>query len=180
MEGDVKLTVPELNKMVTDIYTTTYNDVLKYVVSKCHSADDIPDLIQNTYLNLYNRLKKQGEIKEPKKYLIKIAKNEVYKLYGFLSFTKSCIPVFSQVDEEDFSNIEAEIYTDEINYDPLLCKELWEYLKSHDLLTFKIFVLYFSHDLKISDIAKTLKVNESTVKNRLYRTIRQMREKFSL
>jgi len=63
--------------MVTDIYEAAYKDVLRYVVSKCRSADDIPDLIQNTYLNFYNRLRKHGEVKEPKKYLIKIARNEV-------------------------------------------------------------------------------------------------------
>lgn len=173
------MTVPELNKMVSDIYEATYKDVLKYVVSKCRSVDDIPDLIQNTYLNFYNRLRKEGDIKEPKKYLIKIARNEVYKLYGFLNFTKNLVPVFSQVDDEDFSKLEWETFNQDMEENSLQCEELWEYIKKCDLLTFKIFVLYFSEDLKISDIAKTLKVKESTVKNRLYRTMKDMRKEFT-
>lgn len=180
MRGGDKLTVPELNQMVTEIYKDTYNDVLRYVVSKCRSADDIPDLIQNTYFNFYNRLKKYGEVKEPKKYLIKIAKNEVYKLYGFLSFSRKCVPVFSQIDDEDFSNLELEIFSEEVYDNELLYKEIWKYIKACDILTFKVFVLYFSQGLKINEIARLLKVNESTVKNRLYRTIKQVKEKFSL
>ena len=173
------MTVPELNKMVTEIYEATYKDVLRYVVSKCRSADDIPDLIQNTYLNFYNRLRKNGEVKEPKKYLIKIAKNEVYKLYGILSFAKTSIPVFSQVDEEDFSKYEWELFSEELEDNNLQCSEIWDHIKTYDLLTFKIFVLYFSEELKICDIAKLLKVKESTVKNRLYRTMKDIRKEFS-
>jgi RNA polymerase sigma factor (sigma-70 family) len=178
--GGDKLSDSELNKVVTTIYEATYNDVLRYIVAKCRSADDVQDLIQNTYLNFYNRLTKGGVVKESKKYLIKIARNEVYKLYGYFSFTKNSIPVFSQTDDEDFSNYELEAFSKEADYNELLCDELWDYLKKGDILTFKIFVLYYNQDLKISDIAKMLKVKESTIKNRLYRTIKQMRELFSM
>jgi RNA polymerase sigma-70 factor (ECF subfamily) len=174
------LKVPELDKLLTDIYNDTYNDVLKYVIIKCRNADDIPDLMQNIYLNLYNRLKKHGRVNEPKKYLIKIAKHELYRHYGFLNLSKNLIPVFSPNAEENFSNFETELMEEDVTEDLLLCKDLWLYIKKCDILTFKIFSLYFSKDLKISDIAKALKVKESTVKNRLYRTLKEMKKEFEI
>lgn len=174
------MTASELNRVVTEIYEATNNDILRYIVSKCRSIDDVQDLVQNTYLNFYNRLRKNGEIKEPKKYLIKIAKNEVYKLYGYFNILRNSIPVFSQAEGEDFSNLELEALSHEVHYSELYCNELWEYLKKCDILTFKIFALYYSQDLKISEIAGLLKVKESTVKNRLYRTLKEMREKFGV
>ena len=55
-------------------------------------------------------------------------------------------------------------------------QEVWNYIKSKDLITAKIFYLYFSLDLKISDIAKELNSNESSVKNKIYRTLKQVKE----
>ena len=62
----------------------------------------------------------------------------------------------------------------------LLCDSIWKYLKDKDSLTLKIFILYFNKDLKIKDIANILKVNESTVKNRLYRTMKEINKEFNL
>ncbi|AWI06252.1 RNA polymerase sigma factor [Clostridium drakei] len=168
------------DELLTSIYEDTYNDVLRYVVIKCRNVDDIQDLMQNVYLNLYKRLRKHGQVKEPKKYLIKIAKHELFKHYGLLSFSKNFIPVFSQADDEDFSRLESQLCKEEINDDALLVKELWQYIKSRDILTFKIFTLYFSKGFKICEIAEQLKVNESMVKNRLYRTIKEINKKFEL
>lgn len=93
--------------------------------------------------------------------------------------TKTFVPVFSQVDEEDFSKYELELFSKEMEDNNLQCSEIWDYIKKCDVLTFKIFVLYFSEELKICDIAKILKVKESTVKNRLYRTMKDIRKEFS-
>lgn len=171
--------VSELEFKLTEIYKDTHKDVLKYVVSKCNNPDDINDLVQNVYLNFCKRLKKSGHVDNPKKYLITIARNEIFKHYGFIQASKEFIPLFSKGDGEDFSALESEISTADISYDSLLCGEVWEYVKTLDILTFKIFVLYFSHDMKIIDISKTLKVNESTVKSRLYRTIKDIRNRFN-
>ena len=169
-----------IEELLTKIYDATYEDVLRYVTSKCRNKNDIGDLIQNIYLNFYRVLKSKRYIKEPKKYLIKIAKNELYRHYGALKMAQNHVPVFSVNDEEKFYNFEQELKF-ENNYDEnLLCKEIWDYLKNQDLLTFKIFILYFKNDLKIKDVSKYLNINESTVKNRLYRTMDKINQKFNI
>jgi RNA polymerase sigma-70 factor (ECF subfamily) len=166
----------------TEIYNSTYNDIFRYVLSKCRNINDIPDIMQNTYLNFYSRLKRGGEIKEPIKYLIQTAKRELYKTYGFWNLANQNVPVYSKHDSEDFDNIEFEselsFEVDEVN--SLLCDEIWKYIKNLDILTYKIFILYFQYDEKIKDIAQNLKINESTVKNRLFRTLKQLKEKYNV
>ena len=90
------------------------------------------------------------------------------------------IPVFSVNDEENFNKFQNDLKT-ESNYDEvLLCKDIWNYLKQKDMLTLKIFLLYFRNDLKIKDIGKLLNISESTVKNRLYRTMSKINDEFNI
>lgn len=97
-----------------EIYNETYTDVLRYVISKCNSPDDINDLMQNIYLNYFKRIKKKGEAIDSKKYLITIARNELFKHYGFMKASRSLIPMFSKTDEEDFKSLEVAISMDNI------------------------------------------------------------------
>ena len=182
-KGGIILTVAELNQKFTDIYNSTYDGIYRYILSKCRNPDDIPDIVQNTYLNFYNRLKRGADIKEPVKYLVKTAKHELYKVCGMWNLSAKNIPVYSKADDENFEDIERELMTGEVETDEInsiLCGEIWKHIKNSDILTYKIFVLYFQYDQKLKDIAVTLKVNESTVKNRLFRTVKQIKEKYNV
>ena len=184
-KGEIVLTTAELNKNFTVIYNSTYGDIFRYVLSKCRNPDDIPDIVQNTYLNFYTRLKHGADIKEPVKYLVKTAKHELYKTYGIRSLSSNNIPVFSRRDGENFEVTELELLLTAETAGPgeinsLLCDEIWKYIKNLDILTYKIFVLYFHCDEKIKDIAAILKVTESTVKNKLFRTLGKIREKYNV
>lgn len=53
---------------------------------------------------------------------------------------------------------------------------MFTYLSAKDELTKKIFYLYYYMDKNISEIALLFSVKESTIKNRLYRTIRELRQ----
>jgi len=180
-KGAINLTGTELNQKFTEIYNSTYDDIYRYVLSKCRNSDDIPDIMQNTYLNFYSRMSKNADIKEPIKYLVQTAKHELYKFYGIWNLSSKNIPVYSKSEDENFEDIERELLTaeaDEIN--SLLCGEIWKHIKNSDILTYKIFVLYFQYDEKLRDIAETLKVTESTVKNRLFRMLKQIKEKYNV
>lgn len=45
-----------------------------------------------------------------------------------------------------------------------------------DLLTVKVFYLYFILDLKLDEISKELNINISTVKNKIYRTLKDLKK----
>lgn len=155
-----------------DIYDETYDEALKYVISKCRNIEYVQDIIQNSYVNFYKAMDKV-EIKNYRKYLFKIIKNEIFKTYGVMGILKNNIPLFSLNEE---TNIESE---ENIDIDSkVLCDDIYDYLKEKDMLTFKIFILYFKFDMKIIDISKKLRISESNVKNRLYRTIKELKSIF--
>lgn len=82
------MTLKKTNEeLLHDIYNETYDDILRYVISKCNKIEDVQDIIQNTYFNFYKAIKSK-EIKDFRKYLFKIAKNEIFKTYGILALAK--------------------------------------------------------------------------------------------
>ncbi|WP_160693222.1 hypothetical protein [Clostridium sp. C2-6-12] len=46
-----------IEELLTKMYNSTYDDVLRYITSKCRNYDDIEDLLQKIYLNFYRVLK---------------------------------------------------------------------------------------------------------------------------
>lgn len=173
----------DLEREFNAVYDDTYADIYKYVLSRVRNAGDVADIVQNVYLQFYNRLKRGGVIREPLKYLVKTAKHEVYKNYRLVDRLARHVPVFSGREGEEFGNLELELELlseerDEVS--GLVLDEVWKFLQGGDALTYKIFVLYFEYDEKLRDIASRLAVKESTVKNRLFRTLKLIREKYDI
>ena len=73
-------------------------------------------------------------------------------------------------DIEDTFDLEADIITKHN------VSKVWEYLKHKDLITTKVFYLYFAVGLKISEISKELGIGESNIKNRIYRTLKEIKK----
>ena len=173
--------ISDVNLMFDEIYDSTYKDVYIYVLSKVRNPSDTDDIVQTAYIKFYKRLQNGGEIKEPIKYLVTTAKNEIFKNYKILDRLSKNIPVFSKTDDENFEAVELELLdddTDEIN--GLILEEVWKFLKNGDTVTYKIFVLYFEYDKKFREIAEILDLNESTVKSKLFRTLKQIRENYGV
>ena len=53
-------------------------------------------------------------------------------------------------------------------------QKVWDYIKNRDLVTAKIFYLYFVLGLKIAEIGQELNINQSNVKNKIYRTQKEI------
>ena len=68
------------------IYEETYNRTLKYIVCKCSNIEDVNDLIQDTYTELYIMLKKKKllQIDNTVNYIIGIANKKIKQHYGIL------------------------------------------------------------------------------------------------
>lgn len=166
-------------EILQEIYTKTYDNILKFVVSRCSNIEDAKDIIQNTYFNFYKVLGKR-KIENYNKYLFKIARNEIYKTYGLLETFKNTLPIFSLTNTEIEFNKDDSLMVNNDFDTSLICSEIYTYLQNENPLTFRVFTLYFKNDMKIKDISKTLNISESTVKNRLYRTIKELKIKFNI
>lgn len=163
-----------------DIYNQTYHKVLQYIVCKCKNLDDVNELIQDTYVELYKTLYTKRSIKtqDENAYVIGIAKNIIKKYYKNHYKEKLNIISISKDREEDDIQIpdDFDLEADIINNENI--EEIWNYLNDKNVTIAKIFYLYYAVGLKISEISQELKIKESTIKNYLYRTLKELKKFF--
>ena len=62
----------------------------------------------------------------------------------------------------------------------LVAKQIFDDIARDDPIIGRIFYLHFVCDMKLDEVAKSLGMNLSTVKNKLYRTIERQKKKFNL
>lgn len=164
-----------------EIYNQTYLDTLKYVVIKCHNINDVNDIMQETYFELWKILNKK-EITDAnlKSFLWGIANNKIKKHYSLLQRIKAI-----SLEDENTEGIPLkDTVASSININDLVIKKddwdnIWSYLKqkkNQDIT--KIFYLYYQSDVSLKEIASLLNVNISYVKHLLYRTLHELQNKF--
>lgn len=160
------------------IYDETYQNTVKYVLLHCNNLDDVKDIVQDTYLDLYKYLSKKHFIKinDFDNYIIGISKNVLKKYYHSKSKNSNVISINQNEDLElDIdSNIDLELqFITKEN-----ARDIWKYLKEKDTKIAKIFYCYYHLDMKIIEISIEMQLKESTVKNYIYRTIKELQEIF--
>lgn len=158
------------------LYNNTYKNVLKYTICHCRNLDDVNDIIQDIYTELYQTIvnKKHIDLKNSESYIIGIAKNKIRGHYAQLKIIYQ-----NEYDNEDlvhYSDNEIDIEKELITRDNVI--QVWNYLKNKSELTARIFYLYYVMDIPIKTIAEDLEITESNVKNHLYRTQKELKEKF--
>ncbi len=169
---------PQITGIFNEIYESTYKLALQYVLAKCGTLADIKDILQEIYLELYLILQKKGSgyIKKPDKFVLKLAKCKVYRHYTLAQRLNRMLPLsISDMQEEELPAEEESIGLEERAVERELLDTVRTYLNAKPELTRKIFYLYYSMELTIPEIAALLKVKESFVKNRLYRTLGEIR-----
>ena len=157
-----------LNKF-QKVYDETYDDVLKYLVCNVARVSDAEDIIQDVYLALFKKIKKDIN----KEYVFGIAKNKLKDYYRFTYKHKEKImPSSKEVCEQvpdifDFLN-------------DMLKKEnirfVWNYLNKKKGVIGKVFFFYYYENYSLKEIAQTLDISEANVKHYLYRTLKEIKE----
>jgi len=155
-----------------EIYNDTYDRTLRYIICNCSNIQDVNDLVQETYLELYKLLqrKKEIELENFYNYIIGIAKIRIQKHYGNVQKN------ISLENEDYYEQVPADIDIELDTINKLNAEKVWKFIKQKDILVVKVFYLYYYLELKISQIATELSLTESNVKNILYRTIKDIKE----
>lgn len=168
------------------IYDNTKRKVLIHITSKCKNPEDISDIFQDTYSELFSVLSKRGVnfIETEEAFVMRLANKKIYKYYTILEKLKAVIP-FTALNKHnevyEIQSIESsEIHIEDRMIKDELIEEMHLYLKGKPVDVRKIFYLYYSLELTISEIAVELEMTESNVKNKLYRTLHELRNRFKL
>lgn len=169
------------NAFFSELYDTTREKVLAYIVVKCSNTEDIADIFQETYTEIVSIIRKRGVtyLKNPEAVVMKIARQKVYRHYKLLERLHGVEKVgdFEDGDpkDEEFDDFSLE----ESLFTKWTVDMAVDYVSKKDELTKKIFYLYYYMDKPIKEIAELFSIKESNVKNRLYRTLKELREYFS-
>ena len=158
------------------IYRQTYNILIRYIVVKCNNIDDINDILQETYMELLKKIRKRKnlEVENINNFIYGIA-NNIIKRHFHKKKLEKIVYLYSNDEEdtpldiEDTFDLEQDFITKE-NVD-----RVWQYINTKDLLTTKVIYLYFILGLKISDVANELNISESNAKNKIYRTLKELK-----
>lgn len=158
-----------------ELYYKTFDEISKYVICNCSNIEDASDIIQNIYMDVFKIINKDNYDLLSISYIKGIAKNKLKDYYRH-NYKDKIISLFKSHQEDDIEDYKDENIDIEkdflLHYDSSL---IWKYLKKKSNLISKIFYLYYCMGLTINEISKELNINESNVKNYLYRTIKELR-----
>lgn len=150
------------------VYDATRDALLRWLVPRIRSADDVEDVMQESYRKLYRRMTKRG-VDDPEKYLFGIAKKELSKHYRRRAeVQQSESPLSDALPDNEPSPEEIAIGHERT-------REIWALVKAEPLLSYQAFTLYYGFSLPTSEIAKELGLSEDAVRRRLSRTRARIR-----
>ncbi len=168
-------------KAMETIYNATFDRTLVYVLMKCGKVHDVEDILQDTYTELVQVLMEKGSeyIRVPEDFVMQLAKSKVYRYYSEKEREKACVFVedFEVLEQEGLNgavNSGQDVEWEDALINKLTAEEAMEYIAGKDELTKEIFYQHYFEDKTLKEIAKKCGVKEATVKNRLYRTLKEL------
>ena len=176
---------PNVASRFDEIYNSTSKITLVYITAKCRNTADISDIIQETYMELYQVLIKRGVdyITNDKAFVIRIAKQKISRYYSLLERLKIFISISTNNEDDveiDLSDFEANSFLlEDYAVNRILLESVQHFVHSKPEIVQKIFYLFYELDLSIPEIAVALSMSESSVKNKLYRTLKEIRNLLS-
>lgn len=172
-EGD-KMSTQITKNSFEKFYDDTYLKTLGYLMCKCKDLDDVNDIIQEIYTDLYAKVYKNQyiQVENIEAYIIGIASKKVKRHYSFKISKKD--KVFSIEEVESFADMSVDLDERIINENNK--KAIWEFLKNKKGVTPRVFYLFYVLEVPIKEIARNLNISESCVKNHLYRTQKELKE----
>lgn len=172
----------QITTLFNKVYDETYGKILTYVTGKCGNTEDISDIMQEIYLEVYTVFLKKGVkyIKNTDAFVYKVAKSKVYRHYTLAEKLKRFIPLFAKNEDDEEVNVAdlnlMDTDLEENVANKWLLNQIALYISAKPDIVRRIFYLFYSCDLSIAQIAKKLSLSETSVKNKLYRTVKEIRE----
>ena len=182
VEAVILMSNPNIASRFDDIYDSTYKAALAFVTAKCGRTADVSDILQETYMELYQLLNKRGAdyVTNEKALVLKIAKRKIARYYSLaerLRIFVSMNATNEEGEEIDFSEIEPDAFLNEdFTINQAMLETIMQYIHTKPEDVQKVFYLMYDADLTIPEIAQTLSMSESGVKNKLYRTLKEIRK----
>ena len=167
-----------------EVYEKTFRLISALATAKCRNLEDVKDIVQQTYAEYFNTLKRYGAdyAKNDAAFVVTLLRRALYYHYKKReNIDLQCVSL-SAFDDNISGNVDevpAELRF-EVSEDSENVRIVLSELAKKDVQTQKIFALFYYSDIKIKDIAGLLSLSESGVKHKLYDTIRDIKSKLGI
>jgi len=150
--------------------------ILAFITAKCGRTADIGDIFQDTYMELYKILNGRGVdyVTNEKALVYRIAKRKIARYYSLMQRLKINFKIDGENETELFDLIIDDFVIENYAADQAMLDEAKKLIKSKSEDIKKIFYLFYDLGLTIPEIAESMAISESSVKNKLYRTIKEL------
>lgn len=153
------------------IFKTLYDDLVRYVFSLCNDRDQAEDIVQGTFVKIWEQRKSLAINTSVKNYLFRTCHN---KFINSLRKYKNTISLSDAMYLEDFledgtsknkTSKDFEVLQKAIDSLPPKCKE--------------VFMLHKFHGLKYREIAEELNISVKTVENQMAKAYQKLKVLFA-
>lgn len=129
------------NEIFEKIYNDTYKYLLKFIIIHCNNINDVNDIIQDTYIKLFEIMNKK-KIEDIRPFLYGIAKNMI-KNHKYKSFRFKEISIGDgMLDTSKNLNLKGSLELEDYLLINLTIEDIWKYLQSKKAIIGKVFYLY--------------------------------------
>ena len=171
---------PDAASRFDEIYDSTNKAVLAFITAKCRNTADISDVLQDTYMELYKVLIKRGAeyVTNERAFVLRIAQQKLARYYSLLEKLRIFVSMNASNENEEeieLSDFEVKSFLmEDYAVNQILLEKARKSIQSKSEDIKKVFYLFYDMGLSIPEIAKTLSMTESGVKNKLYRTLKEL------
>ncbi len=168
----------QMKEHFEQVYEKNERSITLFLIAKCKNFTDVNDILQEVFVEYYQVLIKKGigYIRDEQAFLISLCRKKIASYY---SFWERIPHRFSLDEKENYEKDEVFYETrqdmEEDFWKAEMIEDVKRILKNQPDDVQKIFYLYYTMELKIPEIAKLLRVKVQTVKNKLFRTRKVIR-----
>ena len=142
--------------------TTLYLDsVYRVALSGCGNKSDAEDVVQNTFIKLWEREEFFADMEHARKWLIRVAVNECHSLWR-APWKKKTVYFEEMTKEPIFSHKERSDLYDAVMDLPVKYRQVVH--------------LYYFEEYSVKEIAEIMKLSETAVQTRLLRARQKLKE----
>ena len=145
-------------KIVEEILLSNYNQYYRLAYSYVQNGDDASDIVQNGAYKAIRNVRSLKHEEYASTWLYRIMLNEIFT---FCKKQKAGITSFIQIEQAT-----------EDSYEDIDLRRALDTLSDEERM---IVELKYFEDMKLEEIAEIMNENLSTVKSRLYRSLRKLR-----
>ncbi len=164
-----------LEKMLLEAYQSHSESIFRFILFKIDNRERALDLAQETFMKTWIHISKNGELKNTRAFLYKVAGNLVideYRKRGKKDFNTDSLEAMSEDGFEPSATIdELDSITNKLDGEKLM-----ELVQTLPEMYSDILFMKYNEDLSISEMADNLEVSQNVVSVRLNRAIKKLRD----